>query len=181
MKIINKNLEIIGLIYKSESYLDLLCNQLHDRTCKVDGWNIGVRIVANDASLKIINKLKTLNINYSIYNDPKPKDYYLNRVYRCWNHAGKTSEADNVCFVNSDMVFSKGWLENLLKHHDGINIPCSRLVESGKMRSGTHGIGHNCGRGPKEINYDEWNVSLKLSKLKEVIIPRKIPLLFNNL
>ena len=68
MKIINKNLEIIGLIYKSESYLDLLCNQLHDRTCKVDGWNIGVRIVANDASLKIINKLKTLNINYSIYN-----------------------------------------------------------------------------------------------------------------
>jgi len=59
MKIINKNLEIIGLIYKSESYLDLLCNQLHDRTCKVDGWNIGVRIVANDASLKIINKLKT--------------------------------------------------------------------------------------------------------------------------
>ena len=64
MKIINKNLEIIGLIYKSESYIHLLCNQLHDRTCKVDGWNIGVRIVANDASLKIINKLKTLNINY---------------------------------------------------------------------------------------------------------------------
>ena len=82
MKIINKNLEIIGLIYKSESYLDLLCNQLHDRTCKVDGWNIGVRIVANDASLKIINKLKTL-LNFNI--DFILKVFHrLDNLFKCW-------------------------------------------------------------------------------------------------
>lgn len=155
--VIRKNLEIISLIFKSTDYLDLIYMELKSDKCKVDGWDITIRIVANDATKEVLDKLKTLDIPYTIYNDPKPDDYYLNRVYRCWNHAGETSTSDNICFVNSDMVFSDGWLENLLKHHDGINIPTSRLVESGKMPSGKHGVSHNCGRGPTSINYDEWN------------------------
>ncbi len=150
------NLEIISLIYKSVDYLELIYNELKSDKCKVDGWDISLRIVANDATPRIIEKLKTLDIPYTIYNDPKPNDYYLNRVYRCWNHAGETSNADNICFVNSDMIFSSGWLSNLLKHHNGINIPCSRLIESGKMLSGAHGVSYNCGRGPKEIDYKLW-------------------------
>jgi len=167
MKIINKNIEIIGLIYKSTDYLELLNSQLKSDYCKVEGWNIGIRIVANDANEKIINKLKDLDIKYSIYNDPKPNDYYLNRVYRCWNYAGSTSLYDNICFVNSDMIFSKNWLSNLLKHHNGINIPTSRLVESGKMTSGTHGISYNCGRSPKLINFELWEKYSEWTKKDE--------------
>jgi hypothetical protein len=55
------------------------------------------------------------------------------------------------------MVFSKNWLSNLLKHHNGNNIPCSRLIESGKMLSGLHAVSRNCGRGPKVIDYNLWN------------------------
>lgn len=153
----NKTIEIISLIFKSIDYLELIHDQLKSDNCKVDGWEVSIRIVANDATDEVIEKLKTLNIPYSIYNDPKPNDYYLNRVYRCFNYAGKTSTADNICFVNSDMVFSKDWLTNLLKHHDGINIPCSRLVESGKMLSGEHAMSFDCGRKPKNINYNSWN------------------------
>jgi hypothetical protein len=152
----NKTIEIIALIFKSVDYLELIYNELNSDNCKIDGWDVSLRIVANDATPKVIEKLKSLNIPYSIYNDPKPMDYYLNRVYRCWNFAGESSKAENICFVNSDMVFSKDWLGNLLKHHDGINIPCSRLVESGKMLSGTHGVSYNCGRGPKDIDYKLW-------------------------
>ena len=65
----------------------------------VEGWDVTFRIVANDATPEIIEKLKTLDIPYTIYNDPYPNDYYLNRVYRCWNYAGKTSDADNICFI----------------------------------------------------------------------------------
>jgi hypothetical protein len=54
------------------------------------------------------------------------------------------------------MVFSKDWLSNLLKHHNGINIPCSRLIESGKMLSGQHAISRNCGRNPKEFDFSLW-------------------------
>jgi hypothetical protein len=153
----NKNLEIISLIFKSCDYLDLIYKELKSDKCKIEGWNISLRIVANDATPEVISKLKTLDIPYTIYNDHKPNDYYLNRVYRCWNHAGETSKADNICFVNSDMVFSKNWLSNLLKHHNGNNIPCSRLIESGKMLSGLHAVSRNCGRGPKVIDYNLWN------------------------
>ena len=158
------NIEIISLIFKSCDYLELIHKELKSENCKVEGWDIFLWIVANDVTPEVISKLKSLDIPYTIYNDPKPNDYYLNRVYRCWNYAGKTTKSDNICFVNSDMVFSKDWLKNLLKHHDGINIPCSRLVESGKMLSGTHGISFNCGRNPKEINYELWENMVNFNK-----------------
>ncbi len=164
---IKKNVEVISLIFKSEDYLDLIYKELKSDKCKVDGWDVTLRIVANDATPEILEKLKTLDIPYTIYNDPKPEDYYLNRVYRCWNFAGQSSTADNICFVNSDMVFSDGWLENLLKHHNGVNIPCSRLVESGKMSSGLHGVSYDCGRNPREIIYDLWDETVTRLKRDE--------------
>lgn len=164
----NKNLEIISLIFKSCDYLDLIYKELKSDNCKIEGWEISLRIVANDATPEVISKLKSLDIPYTIYNDLKPNDYYLNRVYRCWNHAGETSKADNICFVNSDMVFSKDWLSNLLKHHNGNNIPCSRLIESGKMLSGLHAVSRNCGRNPKNIDYNLWNNVVAETKQDEV-------------
>ena len=163
-----KKLEIIALIFKSCDYLDLIYKELKSDNCKVDGWDITLRIVANDATPNVISRLNSLDIPHSIYNDPKPNDYYLNRVYRCWNYAAKTSGSDNICFVNSDMVFSKDWLSNLLKYHNGNNIPCSRLIESGKMSSGLHAISKNCGRSPKEIDYYLWNDVVDKTKQDEV-------------
>jgi len=152
-----KNIEIISLIYKSVAYLDLIVSELKKDYCKVKNWDIGIRIVANDATPKVLDALKAYNIPYLVYNDKNPMDYYLNKVYRCWNYAGQTSAYDNICFVNSDMVFSDDWLSNLLKAHDGINIPCSRLVESGKLLSGKYAIGNkNFGKTAKEINYVDW-------------------------
>jgi len=149
-------IEIIALIFKSIDYLDLIYNQLKSDNCKVDGWDVKLRIISNDGSLEIIEKLKTLDIPHTIYHDKNKNDYYLNRVYRCWNYAGLTSKYENICFVNSDMVFTKNWLNNLLKYHDGINIPCSRLIESGKLHSGKYAIEFNCGKTPKTVNYNLW-------------------------
>ena len=150
------NLEIICLIYKSPSYLNLIIRELQKDYCKVPNWNIGYRIVANDPTKSITSLLPTTEIPYLIYNDPKPNDYYLNRVYRCWNYGAISSTYDNICFVNSDMVFSNNWLANLLKHHNGVNIPCSRLVESGKLLSGKYAISRDFGRNPADIDYDKW-------------------------
>jgi hypothetical protein len=165
---IKNNVEVIALIFKSLDYLDLIYQELKSDKCKAIGWDVSVRIVANDATPEVIDKLKTLDIPYTIYNDPIPDDYYLNRVYRCWNFAGETSESDNICFVNSDMVFSDGWLDNLLKHHDGTNIPTSRLIESGKMLSGRHGVSRDCGRNPREINHILWNDTVNELKVDEI-------------
>lgn len=166
-----KNIEIITLIYCSVKYLDMIIDELKRTVYENKDYAIGIRIVANNANRKVLKKLKSSGINYTIYNDKKPKDYYINRVYRCYNFAVETSEYDNVCLVNSDMLFSPHWLDNLLKHHDGTNIPTSRLVESGKMPSGKYGIGIDCGKNPQTINYDKWNeISKKMMKEDENIV-----------
>lgn len=162
----NKNIEIISMIYKSVDYLELTYNEL--KKCQADGWDVSVRIIANDATAEVLDKLYELDINYSVYNDPKPDDYYLNRVYRAWNFGGQSSEYDNICFINSDMVFSDGWLDNLLKHHDGCNIVTSRLVESGKLRSGKHGISYDCGRSANSIDYHRWDKYTNIIKNNSV-------------
>jgi hypothetical protein len=152
----SKSIELISLIYKSTEYLESIYNEMKSDFCKVDGWDVQTKIVANDANESVLNRLKELDINAAIYNDRQPEDFYLNRVYRCWNLAGMTSKCDAICFVNSDMCFSPNWLANLLKHHNGINIPCSRLVESGRMPSGQHAYSRNFGRRPKEFARELW-------------------------
>ena len=158
MDYINKNIELISLIYQSVDYLKMIHKELTSENNFVEGWKVNYRIIANDANADVINYLIENNINYTIYNDPYPSDFYLNRVYRCWNFSANTSEYDNFCFVNSDMIFSKGWLSNLLKHHQGGVIPCSRLVESGKMPSGKYGVSKYFGNHPKNIDYKFWDM-----------------------
>jgi len=159
---INKNIEVISLIYKSVDYLHFIAKQLLGDRCNSQGWNVGVRIVANDAEPEVLAELPKIGIPYTIYNNYDSKEFYLNRVYRAYNHAVITSSYDNVCLVNSDNGFSKNWLTNLLKHHDGVNIPSSRLIESGKMDSGQHGVNlgaQNFGRSPFDFNlagFDKW-------------------------
>ena len=147
-----KSVEIISLVFKSIDYTRLIYNQLKSEYCKVDGWDVGVRLLLNDATPEVIDYVKTLDIPYMIYNDKNPSAFWVSRVYRCYNTGVEASKYDNICFVNSDMVFSKNWLQNLLKHHDGKNLPCSRLVEP--SLGSTHVITNDFGRNPNNINYD---------------------------
>ena len=159
-KQIKKNVEVISLVFKSVKYLHFIANQLKSDLCEVDGWDVGVRLIANDATPEVLEELKNINIPYTIYNHKNPDVFYLNRVYAAYNYGVTSSNYDNVVLVNSDNGFSKGWLKNLLKHHDGVNIPCSRLIESGKMPSGVHGVnlGNNhLGRCPDSFDRKSWD------------------------
>jgi len=154
------NVEVVSLIYKSIEYLHFIADQLKSDLCKVDGWDVGVRIVANDATKEVLEELPKLGIPYTVFNNPDPDEFYLNRVYGAYNFCVTSSEYDNVVLVNSDDRFSEGWLENLIKHHDGVNIPCSRLIESGKMASGKHGVNlgdNHFGRRPLEFDVGGWD------------------------
>ena len=170
---IKRNVEVISLIYKSLDYLYFIAEQLKSDRCKVDGWEVGVRIVANDATPQILSELPKIGLPYTIFENYNPNEFYLNRVYRAYNHAVNTSSFDNVCLINSDNGFSRYWLKNLLKHHDGINIPSSRLIESGKMDSGKHGVNlgdKHFGRSPKDFDqtsFDDWVESNSKNQILE--------------
>lgn len=136
---------IACLIYKSVEWLDFFYNQLLKYT---DLNDIEFYFVANDASSHVIQYLKDNHIPHYIHRNHKnnSEEWYINNVYRAWNYAVDVARGDFVVLVNSDMCFTKDWLKALIKSYDGNNVVSSRLVESGKLPSGLHGIEKNFGK-----------------------------------
>ena len=150
------NVTIVGMIYKSVSYIDFMMRNIKEYCLDSDKYDVNYLIVANDASEVILNKLRIDNISFLEYNDPFPNDYYLNRVYRAWNFGGVMADGDIIVFINSDMAFSEGWLENLLRKLKSDTIPCSRLVESGKLRSAVNAISMNFGQTSETFDRNQF-------------------------
>ena len=158
------SIEIVALVYKSKDYCKFITDQLLEYG-HAKGAMVSSRIVANDPEVpRLLDYPREKGISIAIYNDETPEDYYLNRVYRCWNWAVRSSWADYVCLVNSDMAFSEGWLEALVRQLRPNIIPTSRLVESGKLRSGAHAISRDFGRSPGDFNKAEWEDWAEKSK-----------------
>jgi len=103
-----------------------------------------------------------------IFENEDKNEYYLKRVYRAWNYGGFNAPGDIIVFVNSDMAFSKDWLENLLKNLNKKRIICSRLVESGKMPSGQYAISKNFGQAYKEFKGEEFEKFAEEVKKPEI-------------
>ena len=150
-----KNVEVVTLIYKSLEYLDFIYSQLREYG-KADGWDVGVRIIANDATDAVLDKLYKLDVPFSVYSNPDPSGFYINRTLRAFNYAVQSSHYNNVCIVNSDMAFSEGWLDNLLKHHNGVNIPSSRLVEPEAQPCGLNRVKRDFGNRPANLDLDNF-------------------------
>jgi hypothetical protein len=163
---------VIGMIYKSVNFLHLMLQEFDRVTIPwfdVDEspnyyYDVSSLVIANDPTQQIIDYLVEQKTNHLIYKDPNPDDYYLNRVYRAWNFGGMNADADIIVFVNSDMVFTNMWLENLLEHLNPNTIPVSRLVESGKMPSGLHALSQNFGREPHLFYENKYNANDNLDK-----------------
>lgn len=131
-------IEVAGMVYRSNRFLDFLRKQGVDRIVANDPW-------------------PSLNLtNVETYRDPKPDDHYLSRVYRCWNYIVRTCRAEYVCLVNSDMAFASGWLHALERRLDGRTLPVSRLVEPGFIQPGEHAVEIDLGRDPEDFPEEAW-------------------------
>lgn len=162
---------VVGMIYKSVNFLHLMVQEYNrtvgdffDEDDNDSYYEPELLVIANDATQEVVDYLRGNKINHLIYTDPNPNDYYLNRVYRAWNYGGMCADADIIVFVNSDMVFSDLWLENLLEQLKPDTIPTSRLVESGKMPSGKHALSQNFGREPYLFDSHYLNNNTNLAK-----------------
>lgn len=142
---------IICMIYKSVDWLKFVYEQVYKYT---DMRNKEFYFVANDATDEVLNYMDKHFIPYykHVNTAEQQKEYYLNNVYRAWNFGAEKARGDFLVFLNSDMAFTPGWLENLMNKYDGSNCIVPRLVESGKFRAGTHGITKNFGRRLGEYN-----------------------------
>jgi hypothetical protein len=160
------DVSVAAMIYKCPKYYELIVDQLC-RYATAEHYPVKTMLVANDPTPEIeemINKETRID-HTTIYRDPKSEDFYLNRVYRCWNHIVGECKTSAIVLVNSDMAFSPGWLDTLLKTYTADNIPCSKLVESGKMRSGKYVKEKDLGRSPE--TYDEKGFLKYAEEIKE--------------
>ena len=168
-----RTLEIVALVYRSIAYVNFIVGQLQrlgklDDPAAANDCRVSYRLIANDASPAVLRRLgelrDTQGLRFDVFSNSDPSEFYINRVYRAWNHAVLSSSAEVVCPLNSDMALSPGWLDALLRHHDGVNIPCSRLVENGRtmreqaevFNEGRHVVYGDFGRHPSEFRQADW-------------------------
>jgi len=130
-------ISICSLIYRSTLFAQSTWDSIHDHTPMLHTGEARFFFVANDATPEIKTFLKdyphTVNDN-THYTDEElfisgyAKPEYISRVYAGWNRA--IDESDEICvLVNSDHIFSDGWLEGLLKYLAEDTFVCSQLVE----------------------------------------------------
>lgn len=160
---------IVCLIYKSVKWLKLVHEQVHKYTDLSDKEFF---FIANDANDQVLDYLKNNYIPHYEYNstDDQKKEWYINNVYRAWNYGAEKAKGEYIVFVNSDMCFSQGWFESLLSAYNGKNIVSSRLVESGRLRSGIYGIEKNFGNNTNDYQEDNFNKfvsEIRINKTKK--------------
>lgn len=136
---------IVCLVYKSVEWLKFVYEQVYKYTDMTDKEFF---FVANDASPAVLKYLTNNYIPHYIFtNTPEQQaEWYVNNVYRAYNFSAKKAQGDFLVFINSDMAFTPGWLDRLWQAYNGENCVTSRLVESGKLRSGQYGVERDFGR-----------------------------------
>ncbi len=158
---------VVCLIYKSIGYANFVLSSFNKHTCR-KGRDIDFLFVANDPTDELLEHLSEKKIQHLLYRNNIPNENYLKRVYRAWNYGGFNAPGDIIVFVNSDMAFSDKWLDNLVRNLREDRIVTSRLVESGKLRSGKYGIENNFGRTYSKFDDDAFQRFTKKISTHEI-------------
>lgn len=146
---------IVCLIYKSVDWLTFAYEQVLKYT---DLNDCEFFFVANDAEPQVLEYLDKNYIPYVTFTstEEQKKEWHINRVYRAYNYGAQVARGDFLVFINSDMAYSPNWLTNMVAGYDGANCLASRLVESGKLRTGTHGLEKNFGKEIADYKEEEF-------------------------
>lgn len=159
------NVSFICLIYKSVKWLKFVYSQFLKYT---DITNHEFFFVANDPSPGVLQYLQSNRIPHYVYT-PTPsqkEEFYINNVYRAYNYGAQVARGDYLVFLNSDMAFSPNWFSNLFVQLRPDNCVASRLVESGKFKSGLWGIEKNFGcdvTDYKECDFVDYTSKISIS------------------
>ena len=143
----NAEVTLVVLVYRSLRWLDWCMEGVDsskNETCY--RW----LVVANDATAQVrADPRVALD-----YRNSDPSEFYINRVYRAWNEGVLNAPTNCVVMLNSDMMASDYWLDQLLaaKRTKANSVPTSLLVESGRLPSRMPEHVRNFGMNPDEFD-----------------------------
>jgi GT2 family glycosyltransferase len=175
---------IICLIYRSPEFAKGLYEKLLAVTPTLVSGESKFYFVANNANSRTLRYLKSKQIPFVEFRkttlsneEHKALGFatpeYIGRVYAAYNFGIENCSTSHVVLINSDMVFSYGWLEELLAHKNENAIVSCTLVERKhpKFFSVFPGaVEKNFGSSFRNLDWDNWlkfssNFSTKKSHL----------------
>jgi len=140
------------LIYRSPAWLSFALEGLAWARNKTP---YRVMVVGNDANEEV---MATGRVDID-HRNPDPSEHYLARVYRAWNRAVAEAETEYVVLMNSDMYVSDYWLDELMEAARVPNtLPCSLLVESGRIPSAMPEYVRPLGTTPDQFDREAWGL-----------------------
>ena len=127
-------ISICSLIYRSPRYADAVWDSAHEFTEELQDGRARFFFVANDATPEVIEHLVekcypfVMQENARLTHDQLKNlgfdsPEYIRRVYQGWNRAILESD-EQMVLVNSDCMFSPGWLTTLLSHYIDGKVIC---------------------------------------------------------
>jgi hypothetical protein len=95
------------------------------------------------------------------------KPEYIGRVYAAYNFGIEQCTTEKVVLINSDMIFSPGWLTSLLKLENGRCVVSPTLVERNHPRFGVFpsAVEQNFGRSFRSFKSKKWETFLRSQNL----------------
>ena len=148
---------MFALISRSPRWAKFIYNSLIKNTPEFKNGDAEFYFIVNfkeGVSDKLITYLDNKQVPYYVFRSKKSQlnyPYNMKEIYQAWNHGAKVSNGEFICPINSDMYPAPNWLSELIKNYSDDKIVSSRLVESGRMPSGLHGITRNFGKIPEKF------------------------------
>ena len=165
----NPRVTIISLIYRSPEYAVGLYKNLLKFTPSILSGETDFYFVANNANYRTIKALKKNKIPFIEFNQPVlsarqhfelgyATPEYIGRVYKGYNFGLENCKTPLVVLINSDMIFSPNWLENLMALEDGRKIVSCTIVERNHPKFGVFpgAIENNFGSSFKNFKIRKW-------------------------
>lgn len=125
------------LIYRSINYATFVYDSVHKYTPMLKSKDAEFYFVANDPPPWLQAELFERKYRFHTHFPPErerrqpgiSQPDYMAHVYSGCNRVFGEASGDMCCLISSDMAFSPGWLEQLLKEQDGNRIVTSQLIE----------------------------------------------------
>lgn len=165
-------LSIVSLIYRSATYACNVYSSLLEHTPQLGG-EVEFFFLANDAEDDVLGYMRDNGYPFVDHRNVKKSEdqlfsmgigapEYIHRVYCAWNHAIECSLGEYVLLINSDHVFSHGWLDPILEGLHPKLALSSLTVEPGHPELGHFGASLNgtgsilkpFGRNPRDFDRD---------------------------
>ncbi len=159
VKLENRNkplVTLISLIYEGVDWLEFAYGELLILQQELQEGVAEILFCANDPSEEVVNFLQSNSIPHIIFRNQNPKEHYLARVYRAYNHAVTEASGEYCLLVNSDMAYSQGFLTRMLDQRSAKALVVGQLVESGTLKPGPLAVEKNFGRNLRRFNREKF-------------------------